>query len=155
MSECFFSMMAFPGHSFRPALTHQTWTEPGSRRVSLLLALSYTKSAHSIMRRYINNTAFIIVLQILCALDLDHMPSGIVTVNNIYWSTNRIMGINLLTGSRAADSLHDLVNDRRLMSDLLKSSSRGDTSNLEAFHSLLNTYAPKHAHYKSVAMLSR
>lgn len=60
-----------------------------------------------------------------------------------------------MTGSRAADSLHDLIHDRRLMVDMLKSSKRGDTSNLEAFHSLLNTYTPKQVHYKSVAMLSR
>ena len=58
-------------------------------------------------------------------------------------------------GTTAAGTLHTLVNDRKLIKELKRCCAVGDTSDLEAFHSLLNHYCRKMTHVGSRAMMSR
>lgn len=55
----------------------------------------------------------------------------------------------------AAGMLHTLVNDSRLMKELKRCCAVKDTSNLRAFHSLLNHYCCKMTHVGLHAMMSR
>ena len=59
------------------------------------------------------------------------------------------------TGSPAADSLSALVHISKLINDMKCCCAVGDTSDMEAFHSLLNHYYCKVTHVRSCAMLSR
>ena len=54
-----------------------------------------------------------------------------------------------------AGTLYTLVNDSRLIKELKRCCAVGDTSDLEAFHSLLNYYYRKMTRVGSRAMLSR
>lgn len=65
--------------------------------------------------------------------------------------TNPFMYVIIL-GSACHQLMCDIVEDDRMVKDVKQLSPGGQTSSLEAFHSLINNFAPKmyHFHYRSM-----
>ena len=66
-----------------------------------------------------------------------------------------LYSVYYVAGHTSAAELHDIIHDRNIVKDMLNSSGESATSHLEAFHSLINHYAPKMLYYRSRAMKSR
>lgn len=58
-------------------------------------------------------------------------------------------------GTKACEKVVDLINNTRLLRDVKKLSTLHQTSNLEAFHSLVCQFAPKMGVYSFRGMLVR
>ncbi|CAL4089388.1 unnamed protein product, partial [Meganyctiphanes norvegica] len=57
--------------------------------------------------------------------------------------------------SKAYDAFCELAQNKRLLNDVKKLSPGNQTSNIEAFHSLINQFAPKRLHFSYIGMLTR
>ena len=53
----------------------------------------------------------------------------------------------LFVGSRAYKALKNIVENRRLLSDIEQLSPDGQTSSIESFHAVLCLFTPKFLHY--------
>jgi hypothetical protein len=58
-------------------------------------------------------------------------------------------------GSKAAVELEEILLNPALLNDIRQASPKVQTSSLEAFHSLLNHFAPKHTSFDWLYMLTR
>lgn len=61
----------------------------------------------------------------------------------------------LIPGTKACELLVAKITSKPLVKDIKKLSPHFQTSNLEAFHSLIIRYAPKHTHFKWLCQSAR
>ena len=66
-----------------------------------------------------------------------------------------VMHIFEHAGTEATGQLSDLLEDKALIKDIQKMSTTSQTYALEAFHSLLNQYAPKSRAYSNLGILTK
>lgn len=59
------------------------------------------------------------------------------------------------TGTKACAKVEDLITSTRLCNDMRKLSTGAQTSDLEAFHSVVNHFAPKQYSFKYYGQLCR
>ena len=60
-----------------------------------------------------------------------------------------------ITDTKESEKLIAIINNKRLCNDIAKLSTSAQTSSLEAFHSLINQYAPKQQAFSYLGMLAR
>jgi len=51
--------------------------------------------------------------------------------------------MHFYVGSKASENFNDVVTNTRLLTDMMKLSPTHQTSSLEAYHSVINRFAPK------------
>ena len=61
----------------------------------------------------------------------------------------------IFTDTAEYDMVYDIIMDTRRFKDIRQLSSLGETSSLEAYHSVVNQFAPKMYHFGYRAMNSR